>query len=170
VTASLDEDVKTLHEVMSGPVLVERAPDKTSPMSFMPIFRLDGAFAQVGEQDATFGATRTPQYAMNIEAISPDPAALAADRSWVPSVWAALRPLTASAGGYVNFDTEPGDDRMRASYGPTKYDRLALIKTRYDPANVFHRNANITPAQPRPIATDPRNSYPPRTGETGNGR
>jgi FAD/FMN-containing dehydrogenase len=125
-------------------VLVERGPAKT-PMSFMPVFRLDGAFTKVGEQDTAFGGTRTPQYAMNIEAISPDPAALAADRSWVRSVWDALRPFAASAGGYVNFDAEQGDDRVRASYGP-KYDRLALIKTQYDPGNVFHRNANIKPA------------------------
>ncbi|HEX5347948.1 MAG TPA: BBE domain-containing protein [Pseudonocardiaceae bacterium] len=115
-------------------------------MSFIPIFRLDGAFAQVGEQDTAFGGTRTPQYAVNIEAISPDPAALAADRNWVRSVWDALRPLAAGAGGYVNFDPEQDDDRLRATYGSTKYDRLALIKTQYDPGNVFHRNANIAPA------------------------
>jgi len=127
-------------------VLVERATDNTSPMSFIPIFRLDGAFAQVGEQDTAFGGTRTPQYAVNIEAISPDPATLAADRNWVRSVWDALRPLAAGAGGYVNFDPEQDDDRVRATYGSTKYERLALIKTQYDPGNVFHRNANITPA------------------------
>lgn len=126
-------------------VLVERASDKASPMSFMPIFRLDGAFTQVGEQDTAFGGTRTPQYVVDIEAISADPAALAADRDWVRSVWDALRPLAASAGGYVNFDAEQDDDRVRATYGATKYDRLALIKTQYDPGNVFHRNTNIAP-------------------------
>lgn len=127
-------------------VLVERAANKTSPMSFMPIFRLDGAFTQVGEQDTAFGGTRSPQYVVNIAAISADPAALAADRNWVRSVWDALRPLAANAGGYVNFLAEQDDDRVRATYGSTKYDRLALIKTQYDPGNVFHRNANITPA------------------------
>jgi FAD/FMN-containing dehydrogenase len=127
-------------------VLVERAANKTSPMSFMPIFRLDGAFTQVGEQDTAFGGTRSPQYVVNIAAISADPATLAADRNWVRSVWDALRPLAANAGGYVNFLAEQDDDRVRATYGSTKYDRLALIKTQYDPGNVFHRNANITPA------------------------
>ena len=37
------------------------------------------------------------------------------------------------------------DDRVRASYG-AKYDRLADIKWRYDPDNLFHRNVNIKPA------------------------
>ena len=47
-------------------------------------------------------------------------------------------------GTYVNMIMEEGTDRIRASYGGN-YERLAQIKRRYDPDNVFHVNQNIPP-------------------------
>jgi FAD/FMN-containing dehydrogenase len=84
---------------------------------------------------------------VNIDAGSPgDMELLATDREWVRGFWEALRPIAGGSGGYVNFMVEADSDRIRATYGADKYDRLARIKAQYDPDNVFHLNANIPPA------------------------
>ena len=62
------------------------------------------------------------------------------------SFWQALQPHAHGIGSYVNAMVELEEDRIRASYGPAKYARLAEIKRRYDPDNLFHLNANIKPA------------------------
>ena len=51
----------------------------------------------------------------------------------------------ASAGAYVNFLTEDEVERVRSAYGPN-YDRLATVKKKYDPENLFRVNMNIRPA------------------------
>jgi hypothetical protein len=48
-------------------------------------------------------------------------------------------------GAYVNYMGDAGDERLRASYGEAKYERLLALKRRYDPANLFRLNQNITP-------------------------
>jgi hypothetical protein len=49
------------------------------------------------------------------------------------------KPHAVGIGGYVDSMAEYEEDRVRASYGSAKYDRLARIKTTYDPENVFRR-------------------------------
>ena len=62
-----------------------------------------------------------------------------------PAYWEALHKFNAS-GAYVNFMTgDEGDARLKASYG-NNYPRLAAIKKKYDPANLFRVNQNIRPA------------------------
>ena len=125
--------------------LVERIPDKTSPLSAVLMLRLDGAYSQVPEDDTAFGGTRSPRFGVFMLAISPDPEAVAADTAWVRRLWEALQPFAAGGAGYVNAQVELPNERVRAIYGD-KYERLARIKHAYDPDNVFHRNANIIPA------------------------
>jgi FAD/FMN-containing dehydrogenase len=128
-------------------VMTERATDKTSRRTLMAVFPLHGAIADVADDATAYGGPRTPHYMVDLETACDDSEQLAADRAWVRSLWDALRPLARNAGGYVNFISELDDDeRVRASYGPGKYGRLAKIKAEYDPGNLFHRNTNIKPA------------------------
>ncbi len=45
-----------------------------------------------------------------------------------------------SGGAYVNFMMEEGEERIKASYRDN-YERLAAVKSKYDPANFFHVNS-----------------------------
>jgi FAD/FMN-containing dehydrogenase len=64
----------------------------------------------------------------------------------VRGLWDALLPHARGVGAYINTFVELDADRIKATYGPAKYARLAEIKRRYDPDNLFHLNANIKPA------------------------
>jgi FAD/FMN-containing dehydrogenase len=81
-----------------------------------------------------------------VDATAPNAELLAPERQWARSTWDAVRPFAPGAGGYVNLMSEFGEDRVRATYGSAKYERLARIKATYDPGNVLHCNANIKPA------------------------
>ena len=49
------------------------------------------------------------------------------------------------AGVYANFLEAEGDERIRAAYPGGTYERLADVKRRYDPSNLFRMNQNIRP-------------------------
>jgi Berberine and berberine like len=140
----------TYIEDLSDPVIdtvTEFVQVKNSPMSELLFYRLDGAYGQVGDDETAFGGGRSPRYGVFMVGFAPDRELLAADRRWVRDFWDALRPNAIGTGdGYINGVSDNLGDRVRESYGPAKYDRLARIKAEYDPGNVFHHNANIKPA------------------------
>ncbi|MEU4193036.1 FAD-binding oxidoreductase [Kribbella sp. NPDC026611] len=127
-------------------VITAQVPLKQSPGSVALFYRLDNGYSAVADDATAFSGSRAPGWAGFIVAVCPVPELLEHDRAWVRSFWDAMVPVSRGQGMYVNAISDLDvDDRVRASYGP-KYDRLAAIKTTYDPDNIFHRNANIKPA------------------------
>jgi hypothetical protein len=125
--------------------ILEHQPKKVSPLSFVPIFVLAGAYARVSDDATAFGGRRSVQYVVNISATTPTAEGFDDERQWVRDYWSALVPFAEGVASYVNFITDPDEDRVRAAYG-AKYTRLAELKKIYDPGNVLHLNANIRPA------------------------
>ena len=76
--------------------------------------------------------------------VDPDPAKKDAITQWSKAYWQALHPHSAG-GAYINMMMDEGQERVMASYRDN-YPRLAQIKKKYDPANLFHVNQNIRPA------------------------
>ena len=64
--------------------------------------------------------------------------------AWTRETFAAMQPHLADA-VYVNNLGEEGQARVQAAYG-TNYERLAEVKRRYDPDNLFRLNQNVVPA------------------------
>jgi hypothetical protein len=127
-------------------VITDQLPRKSSPLSNLLFYRLDGAYSEVADDETSFSGGRSPRYAIFIVALAATRELLAADRRWVRSFWEALRPYALGIGSYVNGMAEFEEDRVRAAYGAAKYQRLAQVKADYDSENVFHHNANIKPA------------------------
>jgi FAD/FMN-containing dehydrogenase len=127
--------------------LTSHFPAKISPLSLVLFYRLDGAFSDVEEQATAFSGGRSPRFAVFVIGVCPAPEMWAAEREWVRSMADALRPMSVDDGVYVNGMTDfDALSPVQAAYGPEKYARLVGIKTKYDPRNVFHSNANIAPA------------------------
>jgi hypothetical protein len=127
-------------------VITRHVPGKSSAMSSLLLYRLDGAYSRVGDDETAFSGGRSPRYGAFIVGFARDAGQLAAERRWVRGFWEALRPHAIGSGdGYVNGTSDYSGRRVRGSYGAAKYGRLAAIKAEYDPDNLFHLNANITP-------------------------
>lgn len=124
-------------------VLLEQGRRLTSPQSMVLLEHLHGAASRV-PVDATAFAQRAASYIVLVGPQWPPHTDPTPHLRWADETWAALEPHT-SGGVYVNYLDDEHAERMHAAYGPN-HARLAALKRRYDPANVFHRNQNIAPA------------------------
>jgi FAD/FMN-containing dehydrogenase len=122
---------------------VQFAAELPTWKSTMHLYPIDGVAGRV-PRDATAWNYRDAHWGMVIIGVSRDPADNDRMTAWAREYWSGLHPYSAG-GAYVNMMMEEGQDRVRASYGD-HYDRLARIKAKYDPDNLFQVNQNIKPA------------------------
>jgi FAD/FMN-containing dehydrogenase len=106
---------------------------------------LGGAMARV-PVDATAFAHRTSRILVNVAAFYQGPEDQLVRAKWVADFAAALN--QGDDGAYVNFLDAEGEAGVRAAYPRVTWDRLAAIKARHDPANLFRLNQNIPPGAP----------------------
>ena len=118
----------------------ERLP---SPHSTMHIYPIDGASGRVGKGDTAF-SFREARFAEVIVGVDPDPAQNPRLVQWARDYWLALHPFSLG-GGYINMIMDEGEDTVKASYRDN-HPRLAQVKRKYDPGNLFRVNQNVKPA------------------------
>jgi FAD/FMN-containing dehydrogenase len=115
-----------------------------SPLSAIVFFPLGEALAKEPPGGSAAG-NRDARWVFNVTASWEKPEDDAKNVEWARGAWQDLRRFS-TGGTYVNFlNAEEGDDRIRAAYGPN-LSRLAAVKGRWDPGNLFRVNKNIPPA------------------------
>jgi len=125
-------------------VLRRQARLSPSPYSLILLFELKGEIQRRAREGAAFDH-RDDNFELSIIANWTDPAADAENMEWARATWLAVQPFV-KTGVYVNHltDDEPAG-RIRAAYGPQKYERLKEVKRKFDPSNFFRMNQNISP-------------------------
>ena len=113
-----------------------------TPMSTMHIYPINGAPQRVGKNDTAWG-NRNANFAQVMVGVDPDPINNDRMAQWAKDYWHDLHPYSLG-GGYVNMIMDIGQEGVKAAYGEN-YTRLAHIKAKYDPNNLFHINQNILP-------------------------
>jgi FAD/FMN-containing dehydrogenase len=107
-------------------------------------------FGQIGGQtmrvaaDATAYSSRDAKFVMNVHGRWQDARDDERCIAWARAFFESAAPF-ALGSVYVNFLTQDETERVGAAYGPN-WERLAAIKLRYDPHNLFRQNQNIKPS------------------------
>jgi FAD/FMN-containing dehydrogenase len=122
---------------------VEAYSRVVSPLSFLLLFPIHGVAARLPVDATAFpnrGGIHLGIYALWKPGEADEPQV-----AWVRDTWRRIQPF-AAGGLYVNeIGGDDGRDRVQQAYG-ANYARLAMIKAKYDPINLFRLNANIEPA------------------------
>jgi len=123
-------------------VILDHVRRLPSPQSEIFVAQLGGAVNRVSV-DATAYPHRTTEFVINVHTRWDEAKDDAACVAWARAFFEKTAPFS-NGGVYVNFISE-GEERVGAAYGPNE-ERLARVKKRYDPENLFRVNQNVLPA------------------------
>ncbi|PKO14565.1 MAG: oxidoreductase [Chloroflexi bacterium HGW-Chloroflexi-10] len=112
--------------------------------STMHLYPINGAARRVGNHETAW-SYREANFVQVIVGVDPDPANNQRTIAWSKEYWRTLHPFSAG-GAYVNMMMDEGQDRVKAAYR-NNYPRLAKVKTKFDPQNLFRVNQNIQPSE-----------------------
>ena len=135
--------VDEIDEAVAGTIL-EHLGSSDAMMAVAQLRVLGGAMARIPD-DATAFAHRARKIMVSVAAVFEDAESRPRHADWVEGLHAALREDGGSA--YVNLLADEGEARIREAYPGSTWDRLAAVKARYDPTNLFHLNQNIPPVE-----------------------
>jgi FAD/FMN-containing dehydrogenase len=134
--------LKTLNDDVID-LAIEAMGTSPSPLNCVVIESYGGAVGRVANDATAFGH-RDVMFNSMILAISDDPAIDTEQTAWARDVWKKILPHS-TGGVYVNY-LSAGED-VHSAYQDARFERLAAVKAKYDPANLFRFNQNIPPAK-----------------------
>ena len=120
-------------------ILAEARASEQPPV--IAVRSVGGAVSRVPD-DATAYVHRQAELMLVTITVGPKPAVEAA-RPALETIWEKLAPHV--NGAYANFLTSATEEDAAAIYPAQTYKRLAAVKRRYDPGNLFARNHNVRP-------------------------
>ena len=128
-------------------VMMDRLETLEAPMRVVQIRVMGGAMARV-PGDATAFAHRSYKVMLNVAAFYTDEADRVEKQAWMEELSTAIQAASGATSqcAYVNFVNDEGPERVHDIYPDATYQRLAEIKRRYDPTNLFRLNQNVAPA------------------------
>ncbi|MFZ5920346.1 MAG: FAD-binding oxidoreductase [Chloroflexota bacterium] len=141
VAAARTMFVNQVDRSVAGTIL-DHLKASTASMGVAQLRVLGGAMARV-PADATAFAHRRSRIMVNVAALYEQMDEKPVHEAWVAEFAAALQ--QDDFGAYVNFLGDEGEARVRAAYPGRTWERLAAVKARYDPDNLFRLNQNIPP-------------------------
>jgi FAD/FMN-containing dehydrogenase len=131
----------------AGETILAHLESATAAMAAVQLRVLGGAMAQVADDATAFGH-RGAKLMVNVAVMYQRPDERAEHEAWAANVVQAMSAGPA-APAYLGFVGDEGEGGVRRAYPAATLERLAEVKRRYDPENLFRRNLNVLPGGAR---------------------